>query len=260
MTAHVLNADCPSPYYQDEHVTLYHGDALEVMRSIPSGSIDIAVTSPPYNMGLTPGGNGRGVYRPGANSKGGKFRHGYDTFSDAMDADQYADWQRAVLAEMWRIVRLGIFYNHRPRIEHGLLRDPLGGDYGIPLRQRIIWNRGTGIDVSLRAFCTRGEYILLFAKPEFKLASHSMSGMGDVWNLGMETGADHPAVFPVSLPVRCIESTNATSVLDPFVGSGTTLRAAADLGIQGVGVDISKAYCEMSKRRLAQGAFDLTGM
>lgn len=250
-----------SIYYQDEHVTLHHGDCLEVMSQMPDESVDIVVTSPPYNMGLVPGGNGRGMYRPGASNKAGRFREGYGEHDDAMQQDDYDSWQRRVLAECWRVARLAVFYNHRPRVEHGILRDPLGNDFGIPLRQRIIWNRGTGIDVNLRAFCTRGEYIYLFAKPDFKLASHSMSGMGDVWSLGIETSVkSHPAPFPISLPSRCIEATGATSILDPFSGSGTTLRAAANYGIQGVGIELSEAYCAQIRTRLDQGVLDLAAI
>jgi len=247
-----------TPYYQDEHVTLYHGDCLDIMAALPDESVDIVVTSPPYNMGLVPGGNGRGMYRPGASNKAGRFRDGYGAHDDAMDQDDYDAWQRQVLAECWRIARKAVFYNHRPRVEHGILRDPLGNDFGIPLRQRIIWNRGTGIDVNLRAFCTRAEYIYLFAKPAFSLVNHAASGMGDVWDLGIEYGIkDHPAPFPVSLPSRCIEATGAASVLDPFSGSGTTLRAAADYGIHGIGIELEERFCAMSIARLAQGALDL---
>lgn len=242
-----------APYYQDEHVTLHHGDCLDVMATMPDESVDIVVTSPPYNMGLVPGGNGRGMYRPGASNKAGRFRDGYGQHDDAMDQDDYDFWQRRVLAECWRIARKAVFYNHRPRVEHGILRDPLGNDFGIPLRQRIIWNRGTGIDVNLRTFCTRGEYIFLFAKPDFTLVNHAASGMGDVWDLGIEYGIkDHPAPFPVSLPTRCIEATGATSVLDPFSGSGTTLRAASDLGIQGIGIELEEKFCAVAVNRLAQ--------
>lgn len=246
------------PYYEEAGVTIYHGNCMEVMRDFPAESFDIAVTSPPYNMGLVPGGNGRGMYRPGANNKAGRFRDGYDTHSDAMPQSDYDDWQRACLAEMWRLVRMGVFYNHRPRVEHGRLRVPLSWDYGpAVLRQIIVWDRLTGIDVTLRSFCTRGEWIMLFAKPEFNLVDHGASGMGDVWPLGMAHGIDHPAPFPLSLPARCMSATGAQSVLDPFMGSGTTLRAAKDAGIRAVGIDVSERYCEMAVQRLAQGVLAL---
>ena len=250
-------------YYKDSGISLYLGDALEVMRLLPDEAFDIVVTSPPYNMGLVPGGNGRGMYRPGASNKAGRFRDGYgEHHDDAMPQDEYDAWQRECLAEMWRVCRMAVFYNHRPRVEHGRLRDPLSGNYGPGpvLRQRIILDRGTGIDVNLRNFCTRGEYLLLFAKPDFRLVDHASSGMGDVWRIGMETGVpDHPAPFPVSLPARCIAATGARDVLDPFCGSGSTLRAAQDAGIEGMGVELSTRFCDLAVSRLAQRSLFQTG-
>lgn len=244
------------PYYDDGTCVIYHGDALDVMAGLDP--VDIVVTSPPYNMGLVPGGNGRGMYRPGANNKGGRFRQGYGQHGDAMDQDEYDTWQRECLAAMWDGSRVAVFYNHRPRVEHGRLRVPLSFEYPCPLRQIIVWDRGTGIDVNLRTFCTRQEWVLLFAHDDFRLVDHAASGMGDVWRLGMDrSGVDHPAPFPVGLPARCIAATGPASVLDPFMGSGTTLRAAKDAGVKAVGIDNHEPYCEMAAKRLAQGALDL---
>lgn len=247
------------PFYDDGVCAIYHGRWEDVLPRLDP--VDVAVTSPPYNMGLVPGGSGRGMYRPGANNKGGRFRNGYGAHDDAMPRDEYDRWQRELLATLWGKVERGIFYNHRPRVEHGRVRLPLSMDFGPlteHLRQVIVWDRGTGIDVNLRHFCTRGEWVLLFAKPEFALVNHSASGMGDVWALGMETRVpDHPAPFPVSLPGRCIDATGATSVVDPFMGSGTTLRAAKDRGVRAVGIEVSEAYCEVAAKRLAQEVLPL---
>lgn len=243
-----------SLFHEAEGIALWHGDCLDVMATMGDESVDVVVTSPPYNMGLVPGGNGRGMYRPGASNKAGRFRDGYGAHDDALPQSEYDDWQRTVIGECWRVSRLGVFYNHRPRVEHGVLRLPLGLDFGVPLRQIITWDRGTGIDVNLRQFCTRAEHVYLLAKPEFALVNHSASGMGDVWRLGIESRQpDHPAPFPVSLPTRCIEATGARSVLDPFSGSGTTLRAALDLGIRGIGVELEERHCQATVQRLAQG-------
>lgn len=245
-------------YYHDGSVTLHHGDSLEVMRSMADESVDITVTSPPYNMGLVPGGNGRGMYAH-TTQKSRRFSEGYagGEISDAMPHDEYLAWQRECLAEMWRISRYGVFYNHRPRVIHGNWTMPLEGDYGpdVVLGKVIIWDRGTGIDVNVRQFCTRGEWIMLFTKPDFRLIDHAASGMGDVWRLGIEYGVpDHPAPFPVTLPERCIQATGATSVLDPFCGSGSTLVAAKQCGIQGIGIELSAAYCALAVERLAQSS------
>jgi DNA modification methylase len=243
-----------TPYYDEDGIIVYHADCADVLPTLADDSVDITVTSPPYNMGLVPGGNGRGMYRPGASNKAGRFRDGYDGHDDAMPQDEYDEWHRWCLGEMWRVSRLGVFYNHRPRVEHGRLRTPLSWDFGpAVLRQIITWDRGTGIDVNLRAFCTRGEWIMLFAKDDFVLVDHSASGMGDVWQLGMARGIAHPAPFPLSLPARCIQATGARSVLDPFLGSGTTLRAAKDAGIRAIGIETSERYCEVAAQRLSQG-------
>lgn len=243
-----------TPFYERDGITLYCAGNEVVFPVLADESVDLVVTSPPYNMGLSPGGNGRGMYTPGTAAKGVRFREGYEeSHDDAMPQDEYDDWQRAVLAECWRIARLGVFYNHRPRVEHGALRTPLSGDYGpdVVLRQIIVWDRLTGIDVNLRNYVTRQEWVMLFAKPEFAVVSHAASGVGDIWRLGMETGVKwHPAPFPVSLPARCIETTGATSVLDPFAGSGSTLVAAKQAGIRAIGIEKSESYCEQIAKRL----------
>lgn len=245
-----------APYYDDGLCTIYHGRCEEILPDIERA--DIVVTSPPYNMGLTPGGNGRGMYRPGSTgSKGARFRDGYDGANDdAMEQGAYDEWQREILRLCWGKANRAVFYNHRPRVEHGLLRLPLGMDFGgLPLRQIIIVDRGTGIDVNLTHFCTRQEWILLFAKPTFRLVDHAASGMGDVWRLGMEhTKHGHPAPFPLGLPARAIAASGARSVIDPFMGSGTTLRAAADAGIRAIGIEKVERHCETAVARLTQQA------
>ena len=81
--------------------TLYCGDCLEVMSEMSDECVDVTVTSPPYNMGLIPGGGGKGMYKPGAANKGGRFRDGYGLHSDALPQGEYDDWQRKCLSEMW---------------------------------------------------------------------------------------------------------------------------------------------------------------
>nr|WP_269307083.1 site-specific DNA-methyltransferase [Aeromicrobium sp. HA] len=242
---------------------------MEVLGELTSGRAEsaahVVVTSPPYNMGLTPGGNGRGMYRPGANNKGGRFREGYGDgdHDDAMPQPEYDAWQREVLGLLWELIPDdgAIFYNHRVRVEHGRARLPLGMDFGpAVLRQIITWDRGTGIGVTGRHFCAVAEWIMLLARPEFKLRDHSASGMGDVWRLGMERDRSHPASFPASLPARALDASAARSALDPFAGSGTTLVAAKALGIPSIGIEKSERYCEMAAKRLAQDALDFGGV
>jgi DNA modification methylase len=251
------------PYYADEAVTLHLGDCEQILADMLSEfaafEAHIVVTSPPYNMGLVPGGNGRGMYRPGASSKGGRFRDGYGQFNDAMPQDEYDDWQRRVLSLLWQVIPDdgAIFYNHRQRIEHGKVRLPLGMDFGEPtLRQIITWDRKTAIGPNLRHFAVVAEWVFLFAKPDFRLRDHGASGCGDIWRLGMaQDDHGHPAPFPESLPLRAIDSVHQPrSVLDPFAGTGTTLVAAKRLGVPATGIELNERYCEAAVGRLAQGA------
>jgi site-specific DNA-methyltransferase (adenine-specific) len=231
------------------------GDCRDILPTLDG--TDLVITSPPYNMGLVPGGNGRGMYRPGASNKAGRFREGYGTHSDALPQDEYDDWQREILHLCYDQARLAVFYNHRPRVEHGRLRVPLSFDYGdVPLRQIIIWDRGTGIDVTPRHFCTRQEWVMLFARPDFRLLDHSASGQGDVWRLGMEySETGHPAPFPVSLPDKILRSVAAESALDPFMGSGTTGVACARLRRAFTGIELEERYFDIACDRIRK-AYD----
>jgi DNA modification methylase len=94
---------------------------------------------------------------------------------------------------------------------------------------------------------------MVIAKPEWRLKSKDASGVGDLWRVAQESNTDHPAPFPIGLPARAIESAGPSLVCDPFMGSGTTLRAAKDAGVRAVGIEKSERYCEIAVKRLAQG-------
>ena len=142
-----------------------------------------------------------------------------------------------------------IFYNHKWRVQGGILQDrhDIVGDF--PVRQIIIWQRHGGINFNPGYFLPTYEVIYLICKPDFKLASKA-NAIGDVWNIPHDTKNPHPAPFPVELAQRCIESTNASIVLDPFLGSGTTAIAAESTGRNWIGIDISKDYCKLAKERI----------
>lgn len=250
--------NAPQPYWSDGQVTLYLGDCEPLLAEHgPEFEPHVVVTSPPYNMGLVPGGNGRGMYRPGASTKGGRFRDGYGQSGDDLPQAEYDDWQRRILGLLWQVIPEdgAIFYNHRQRVEHGKARMPLGLDFGIPLRQIITWDRGTAIGPNLRHFAVVAEWVFLFAKPAFRLADHAASGRGDVWRLGMaREDYGHPAPFPLSLPMRAITAAAARSVLDPFAGTGTTLVAAKQAGVPAVGIEQNERYCEIIASRLSLDA------
>lgn len=229
------------------------GDSIEVMKQIPDETVDLVVTSPPYNLKNSTG-NGMKDGRGGKWSNAALIK-GYANYNDNMPHQEYAEWQRQCLAEMYRIIKDdgAIFYNHKWRVQGGLLQDRQDIVSGFPVRQVIIWRRKGGINFNAGYFLPTYEVIYLIAKPNFKLAPKA-NAYGDVWEFGQELKNKHPAPYPVELVDRIIGSTNAQLVLDPFMGSGTTAYAAKQLKRDFIGIDISPEYCEMAKERLINPA------
>jgi site-specific DNA-methyltransferase (adenine-specific) len=248
------------PYYEHGGITIYHGDAEEVLSDMSEHCCDVVITSPPYNLGNTEGylGNGRNW----KNSKwtGELLREGYGAFDDNMPWPEYEEWQRRVLVACCNATAVdgAVFYNHKPRTIGTKLWTPLCLDPDIPqmeLRQVITWARAGGVNFSTTHYLPTYEWILLFSRPLFRLRDQSASGVGDIWRIAQEANTEHPCPFPLELPKRAIETTNAGVILDPFCGSGTTLEAAKNLGRQGIGIDINEKYCEIAARRLSQEVF-----
>ena len=228
---------------------VYCYPAETFLNALESDSIDLAVTSPPYNLRNTTGG---GFPRNNGMWKGVKIRDGYDTYEDNMPHDEYVRWQRGILDECMRVIKPNgaIFYNHKWRVQAGLLQDRSDILMGLPVRQIIIWKRDTLVNFNDSYFVPTYEVIYLIAKPDFKLAS-GKNMFTDVWNIPAERDNPHPAPFPIQLAERCIISTNAQVILDPFMGSGTTALAARNLKRHYIGCDISPHYVEMANKRLA---------
>jgi site-specific DNA-methyltransferase (adenine-specific) len=220
-------------------IDLRLGDCLDVMRSLPEGSVDLVVTSPPYNLG-NPGG-----------TEWKRLETGYTDHSDNMPHDDYVTWQRQCLNEMMRLIpdTGAIFYNHKWRIQNGLLDNRQEIVSGFPVRQMIVWARHGGFNFTQTFFVPTYEVIYLIAKPEFKLAPKA-NGYGDVWRIEQSYKDEHPASFPLGLPMRCIESTSAKVILDPFMGSGTTGLAARRLNRDFIGIEKSAVYFEMAQKRV----------
>lgn len=227
------------------------GDVMEVIKKIPDETIDLVVTSPPYNLKNSTG-NGM------KDGRGGKWanaalQNGYTHHDDCMPHEEYVKWQRECLKEMMRVIpdTGAIFYNHKWRVQDSLLQDRQDIIKDFPVRQIIIWRRKGGLNFNPGYFLPTYEVIYLIAKPKFKLASKA-NGFGDVWEFTQEMKNEHPAAFPVKLIDRIISSTNAKNVLDPFMGSGTTAISAINYKRNYIGIDLSPQYCKMAENRIKQ--------
>jgi modification methylase len=193
--------------------------------------------------------------------RGGKWSNaalinGYSDHHDAMPHDEYVVWQRACLTEMLRLVKDdgAIFYNHKWRVQAGLLQDRQDIVCGFPVRQIIIWRRKGGINFNKGYFLPTYEVIYMITKPNFVLAKGANS-YGDIWEFTQEMKNSHPAPFPLALIERIIGSTNAQVVLDPFMGSGTVAVAATKLERHFIGIEISPEYCKLAEKRLVNATF-----
>lgn len=225
------------------------GDCLEVMKTMPDNCIDLVVTSPPYNLKNSTG-NGMKDGR-GGKWAGAALVNGYSHYDDNMPHEEYVEWQRNCLAEMFRLLKEdgAIFYNHKWRVQDGLLQDRQDIVQGLPVRQIIIWRRKGGINFNAGYFLPTYEVIYLIPKRKFKLAPKA-NAFGDVWEFTQEMGNEHPAPFPVALIERIISSTTANTILDPFSGSGTTAITAMGLKRNFVGIELSPDYVEKSEARI----------
>lgn len=238
------------PYYEDDAVTLYHGDCLDVLPTL--SDVGLVLTSPPYNL------NGDGYKSHGNDFK--RLDTGYDVHTDDLPHAEYVEWQQTVLRACWGALSDtgAIFYNHKPIVRHNRVRLPLDLlPEGMPLRQIVTWDRTGGVMRVSNYFCPTYEWVLILAKDAFRLATLSVN---DVWRLAPESGSEHPASFPLSLASTAVNATSAGLVVDPFAGSGTTLRAAKDAGRRAIGIEKSERYCEIAARRMGQEVLDLGGV
>lgn len=231
--------------------TIINGDSLQIMKTMPDESVDVIFTSPPYNLKNSTG-NGM------KDGRGGKWSNaalmnGYENYDDNMPVDEYAEWQYHNLKEMYRLLKDdgAIFYNHKWRVQGGLIQDRSDIIRDLPVRQIIIWRRKGGINFNKGYFLPTYEVIYLIPKPNFKLAPKA-NAFGDVWEFPQEFKNSHPAPFPVALADRVIKSTTGKIILDPFMGSGTTAIAAIMNNRSYIGIEKSREYVEFTNNRIAE--------
>ena len=241
------------------------GDCLSVMAEMPDGSVDLAITSPPYNALNSSGGgwkNCRGKWEAASDGI-------YDVHDDAMPVDEYIEWQRNCLAEMMRVVSEdgAIFYFHRRRVQQDVQEDhaadilEIAPAFGFAVRQTIIWARAGGFNSNPGYLLPSQEQIYLLAKPG-RFRHDGLGRIPDVFHLPAVSalrGTDLPPQFPVEIPRTLLAAIRPEPrragayglALDPFGGSGTVAEAAVLEGWDYIHIDISPAYCAYARQRVA---------
>jgi len=240
------------------------GDCLEILPTLEPGSVDAVITSPPYNLGGRPW-DKLGHWKPGDGSGGhSKWRNGsdasagiqYGLHDDAMPWKEYVAWQQSIVRACWDILPGdgAIFYNHKPRVIGAKLWTPMELiPPAVILRQIIIWARPGGMNFTPTAFVPTYEWIMVLARDLFRLKSKGVSGLGDVWRMTPDDN-EHPAPFPVELPLQVLEAIKARTVLDPFAGSCTVAVACARTGRRSISIEIEERYFRIGIERMEREA------
>lgn len=230
---------------------IYNEDCLETMARIPDNSIDLVVTSPPYNKGFYANKNAK--QSKVWNTLNGR-KIAYDSFSDDMFPEDYEEWQKAVISECIRILKPSgsLFYNHKDIIYKGLIVPPKWV-YDFKVRQQIIWDRQSSCMIDPHYFMPANEWIYWIVKDEKKVFfdKEKSSFRTNIWRMNVDKNP-HPAPFPYIMAANIINccSKEGDIVYDPFMGSGTTALASIKLGRHYIGSEISEKYVQMANEKI----------
>lgn len=226
---------------------LWNGDCLEKMKDIPDNSVDLIITSPPYNLSHK-------------NRNCGEVLIKYNSYSDDMDYKDYIEWQIKVLNECYRVLKSTgvLYYNHKERHIKGFYFNPLNIIQKSKMKplQTIIWDRGSGMTFNIGRFVNRYETITVCYKTtNYMKINKEYEKMFDVWNISIERNPCQVASFPLELPKRIIKAYDYMEdlvVLDPFMGSGTTGVAAKQSNRKFIGIEIDEKYFKNAQNRINQ--------
>jgi len=237
------------PYYSDESVTIYHGDCVEIMRSMKGVELDAVITDPPYCSG--------GSLEAQKNTKGQGLRtqtmneDDFEWFSaDNMTTGGLVWLIRSVLVESRRLLKANrsafVFSDWRmipfmaPALESS----------GLRYRNMIVWDKGSaGLGMG---FKPAHEIILEYTNGATEYAAKT--GQNVIRSKRVHTSErDHNCQKPVEVIAKILEvaTVEGGTILDPFMGSGTMLLAAKQAGRKAIGIELNERYCESAAKRCA---------
>jgi len=220
-SGYVVRIGNMEPFYSDEFATIYHGDAREIL---PQISADAMLTDPPYGYAY-------------ASNMPGKFKGQAIANDDDLSA-------RDDVLQLW---------GDRPALVFGSWKRERPTD----TREVLIWDKGArpGMgDLSLPWWASHEEiYVLGRGFVRVSRSGSVLRYQAPVtWSGNHAAARSHPNEKPVDLMRELVQACPAGIIVDPFMGSGTTLRAAKDLGRRCIGIDVAERWCEVAVKRLAQ--------
>ena len=245
-------------YFTANSIQIYNDDILNV-NSIADGSIDLIITSPPYDVDIK-----------------------YESYDDSMPYAEYLQFTRKWLARCHEFTKpdgrlcLNVPLDKNKGGQQSVCADitTIAKDVGWQYHSTIVWNEqnisrrtawGSWMSASAPYVIAPVEVIIVLYKKMWEKIRKGKSDItrdefirwtNGVWTFSGESKSriGHPAPFPVELPRRCIKlfSYVGDLVLDPFLGSGTTLLACLETNRAGIGVEINRNYCELAVKRLRE--------
>lgn len=245
-----------NPFFKTDQVKIYNDDILK-MEDIRNNSLDLIVTSPPYNVDIK-----------------------YNSHDDKMDYGTYLKFTEQWISKCYMLAKddgrfcLNIPLDKNKGGQQSVCADitSIAKHVGWKYHSTIIWNEGnisrrtawgSWLSASAPYVIAPVEVIVVLYKKYWKKLSFGKSDItkeefleltNGVWTFNGESKKKigHPTPFPIELPRRCIKLFSYVSdiILDPFLGSGTTLVACIATKRKGIGIEIDKHYCELAKKRV----------
>jgi site-specific DNA-methyltransferase (adenine-specific)/modification methylase len=224
------------------------------MKEIPDDSVDMVFTSPPYNMNLRIR-NGKYCSRQIVREITTK----YQAFDDNLSMEDYFEFNKSVLNECLRVSDL-VIYNVQFLTGNKPALFRLMGEFHTKMKEFIVWDKiNAQPAISYNYMNSQFEVLLVLqnSKPEsrsFESSQFARGTLSNLWRIkrGKKSHPGHGATFPLELPMKAISnfsSKNAT-VLDPFMGTGTTGIAAKSLGRNFIGIELDEDYFEIARARI----------
>jgi site-specific DNA-methyltransferase (adenine-specific) len=243
----------PTPYYQDSHCVIYHGDCLEILPHLEP--VDLVLTDPPYSSG--------GAHRSDRNKKTsdkyrltGTEKTDPEFFGDNRDQRSFQLWCSYWMARLLSVTRIGggfvcfIDWRNLPCVVDAV---QVGGWV---YRGLAVWDK-LNARPDKGWFRAQAEYMVLSTNGPMDRGVRMDCGgicQAGVLRHGINVAEkQHITGKPTALLIDILKTRDDWSVvLDPFMGSGTTLVAAKELGRKAIGIEISREYCDIAVKRLRQ--------
>lgn len=239
---------------------IYNESCEKTLKRLPDRSIDLVITSPPYNMNLRIR-NGKYCSRQIVK----EFSSKYDAFDDNIPIEDFYRFHSRIISELLRVSDM-IFYNIQ--IVTGSKRAffKIIGEFSENIKDIIVWDKGYAQPAMAKNVLNKqSELLIIFDSKnaisrQFTKCNFDRGTLNDIWQIkrGKKIDASHSAVFPEELVAKILLNfTNETDIIyDPFMGTGTTAIAAQKLNRRWIGSEISDVYCEIIDRRI----FELNGL